>query len=203
MQSGGAIPPLQRGISAILARYPMKTRQMGAIPPSAILSRKGIARYGGVSRTGPLSKGAKTMPLADHAFARVTPAIFVIFIVFMGSEQQSPCFILVRTKIRHFRRFRQTPVSLAGDKGTVYQWHRVCDPDMCVCLFMCPPLKIQRHQETTQNIRSFSETTKAPTDYLLHIRFSCFSCPPPQACLSSTSPLASQAENPPAKIHLK
>ena len=48
-------PPLRRGISAILARYPMKTRQMGAIPPSAILSRKGIARYGGVSRTGPLS----------------------------------------------------------------------------------------------------------------------------------------------------
>ena len=48
-------PPLKRGISAILARYPMKTRQMGAIPPSAILSRKGIARNeGGVSRTGPL-----------------------------------------------------------------------------------------------------------------------------------------------------
>ena len=47
-------PPLKRGISAILPRYPMKTRQMGAIPPSAILSRKGIARYGGVSRTGPL-----------------------------------------------------------------------------------------------------------------------------------------------------
>ena len=40
-------PPLKRGISAILARYPMKTRQMGAIPPSAIQSRKGIARYGG------------------------------------------------------------------------------------------------------------------------------------------------------------
>ena len=33
----------------------MKTRHMGAIPTSAILSRKGIARYGGVSRTGPLS----------------------------------------------------------------------------------------------------------------------------------------------------
>ena len=54
MRSRGAIPPLKRGISAIPARYPMKTRQMGAIPPSAILSRKGIARYGGVSRTGPL-----------------------------------------------------------------------------------------------------------------------------------------------------
>ena len=66
MQSGGAIPPLKRGISAILARYPMKTRQMGAIPPSAILSRKGIARYGGVSRTGPLSfeagKGTPSAP---------------------------------------------------------------------------------------------------------------------------------------------
>ena len=52
-------PPLKRGISAILARYPMKTRQMGAIPPSAILSRKGIARDGGVSRTGPLSTSPK------------------------------------------------------------------------------------------------------------------------------------------------
>ena len=57
MRSGGAIPPapLKRGISVILARYPMKTRQMGAIPPSAILSREGIARYGGVSLTGSLS----------------------------------------------------------------------------------------------------------------------------------------------------
>ena len=47
MRSRGVIPPLKRGISAILPRYPMKTRQMGAIPPSAILSRQGIARYGG------------------------------------------------------------------------------------------------------------------------------------------------------------
>ena len=38
VRSGGALPPLplKRGVSAILARYPMKTRQMGAIPPSAI-----------------------------------------------------------------------------------------------------------------------------------------------------------------------
>ena len=40
-------PPPTRGISAILARYPVKTRRMVAIPPSAILARKGIARYGG------------------------------------------------------------------------------------------------------------------------------------------------------------
>ena len=52
-------PPLKRGISAILARYPMKTREERAIPPSAILSRKGIARYGGVSRIGPLSSQSR------------------------------------------------------------------------------------------------------------------------------------------------
>ena len=59
MRSGGAIHPRKGGISAILARYPMKTRQMGAIPPSAILSQKGIAGYGGVSRIGPLSRFLK------------------------------------------------------------------------------------------------------------------------------------------------
>ena len=53
IRSGGAIPPPKRGISAILAQYPMKTRQMGATPPSAILSQKGIVRQRGVSRTGP------------------------------------------------------------------------------------------------------------------------------------------------------
>ena len=55
-RSGGAIHPLPNNISAMPVRYPMKTRQVGAEPPSAILSRKGIARYGGVSRTGPLSR---------------------------------------------------------------------------------------------------------------------------------------------------
>ena len=49
----------KRGISAILAQYLMKTRQMGSMPPSAILSREGIAakllRDRGVSRTGLLS----------------------------------------------------------------------------------------------------------------------------------------------------
>ena len=30
----------------------------------------------------------KTMPLVNHAFPPVTPAIFVVF---MGSEQQRPC----------------------------------------------------------------------------------------------------------------
>ena len=50
--------PPSEGVSQRYVRYTLlKTawRQMSAIPPSAILSRKGIARYGGVSRTGPLS----------------------------------------------------------------------------------------------------------------------------------------------------
>ena len=38
MRSGGAIPPHKRGISAILARYPMKQGKTRAIPPSAIVS---------------------------------------------------------------------------------------------------------------------------------------------------------------------
>ena len=42
--SGGAIPPpLKRGISAILLRYPMKNKANGCDTPSAIRSRKGIA----------------------------------------------------------------------------------------------------------------------------------------------------------------
>ena len=65
MRGEGAIPPVLRGISAILVRYPMRKRQMGAIPPSAILSQKGIARYGGVSRIGPLRKGAGATPLCS------------------------------------------------------------------------------------------------------------------------------------------
>ena len=43
--------PLKRGISAILARYPMKTRQMGAIPPlyDTNLERVLRDRGGGIS----------------------------------------------------------------------------------------------------------------------------------------------------------
>ena len=34
----------------------------------------------------------KAMPLVNHAFPNITTAIFVSFVVFTGSEQQSPCF---------------------------------------------------------------------------------------------------------------
>ena len=50
MRSGGAIPPPQKGYLSDTCTTPYETRQMGAIPPSAILSRKGMARHGvGVS----------------------------------------------------------------------------------------------------------------------------------------------------------
>ena len=51
----GYPPPQKRGISAILARYPMKTRQKRAIPPLRHHLERGTAGYGWVSRTGPLS----------------------------------------------------------------------------------------------------------------------------------------------------
>ena len=52
MRSGGAIPPpLKRGISAILARYPMKTRQMGCDTPLCDTISKGYcAIWGGISQ---------------------------------------------------------------------------------------------------------------------------------------------------------
>ena len=52
MQSGGAIPPQQkkRGISAILARYPMKTRQNACDTPLCDTISKGYcAIWGGIS----------------------------------------------------------------------------------------------------------------------------------------------------------
>ena len=60
---------------------------------------------------------SQAMLLLNHAFAHVTPAIFVIFVIFTGSEQQSPS-LLLRTRIRHFRRFGQKPpLSWQGTKA--------------------------------------------------------------------------------------
>ena len=77
-------PPLQRCISAILPRYPMKTRQMGAIPPPpAILSRKGIARYrGGISHwaaKGPILIKGPSCSSCDGAIA---PSVLCPLLIF-------------------------------------------------------------------------------------------------------------------------
>ena len=73
------------------------------------------------------------MFLANHAFARVTPAIFVIFVVFTGFEQQTFCFT-GWMQIRHFCRFVKTSLYLVWfTTGMVYQRHGLCDPNKDIC----------------------------------------------------------------------
>ena len=58
MRSGDAItpPPPKRGISAILARHPTKTRQNACdTPPLRYYLERALRDFGGVFRTGPLS----------------------------------------------------------------------------------------------------------------------------------------------------
>ena len=54
MRSGGAIPPPQNGYLSDTCAIPHENKANGCDTPSAILSRRGLARYGGVSRSGPL-----------------------------------------------------------------------------------------------------------------------------------------------------
>ena len=70
----------------------------------------------------------ETVLLVNHALARGTPAIFVIFVVSRGSSSKA-LVLLVRMQIRHFRHFRQKPPFFWRDKSTVYQKHRFRDPD--------------------------------------------------------------------------
>ena len=64
------------------------------------------------------------MPLVNHAFARMN------FLRFRGGLSSKAPGLLVRTQTRHFCRFRQNPLFLAGGKGTLYQKHRFFfDPD--------------------------------------------------------------------------
>ena len=55
MRSGGAIPPPQKGISAILA-IPYENKANGCDTPLCDTISKGYCAIGGVSCTGPLSK---------------------------------------------------------------------------------------------------------------------------------------------------
>ena len=54
MRSGGAIPPPHKGYLSDTCAIPSENKANGCDTPSAILSRKGIAQHGGVSRIGPL-----------------------------------------------------------------------------------------------------------------------------------------------------
>ena len=58
----------------------------------------------------------ETVLLVNHALARGTPAIFVIFVVSRGSSSKA-LVLLVRMQIRHFRHFRQKPPFSGGTKA--------------------------------------------------------------------------------------
>ena len=58
----------------------------------------------------------ETVLLVNHALARGTPAILVIFVVSRGSSSKA-LVLLVRMQIRHFRHFRQKPPFSGGTKA--------------------------------------------------------------------------------------
>ena len=152
-------PPSKRGISAILARYPVKTSQMGAIPPSAILSRKGIARYGGVSRTGPLSKSPR-FPRGKHNWLECGEGFplegFISQISFepgnsayQGLEQkkksapfQDFLFLSAVSRVRgRFQNPRQTPVRSKLRLKTFSEFHLASDTPRGLCSLACRSFK--------------------------------------------------------------
>ena len=76
----------------------------------------------------PFSGPEKTGFLANRVFACVTPAIFVIFVVFRGLRSKALVFV-DRVSIRRFRRFRQNPLFSVGGKDPVWLRPRFCPPD--------------------------------------------------------------------------
>ena len=72
----------------------------------------------------------KAVPLVNHASARGTPAIFVIFVVPRGLSSKA-LVLLVRTQIRRFRRFpSKTPLFWRG-KGTALPKAPFLGPRKC------------------------------------------------------------------------
>ena len=58
----------------------------------------------------------ETVLLVNHAFARGTPAIFVIFVDSWGLSSKA-LVLVVKMQIRHFRRLRQNPPLFGGTKA--------------------------------------------------------------------------------------
>ena len=73
-------------------------------------------------------RSAKTGFLANRVFACVTPAIFVIFVVFRALRSKALVFV-DRVSTRHFRRFRQNPLFSVGGKDPVWLRPRFSLPE--------------------------------------------------------------------------
>ena len=115
-----APPNLWRGIFK-----PSMARHLGPSSKPGILSHSDIVfiwcrnmylRWRCSPEGVALIREQKTVPLVNHAFARGTPAIFVVFVVSRGLSSKA-LVLLARTQIRHFRRFRQNPPRFGGTKA--------------------------------------------------------------------------------------
>ena len=89
------------------------------------------------STTGLMTNSTKfreeqTRLFLNHAFAWVTSAIFVIFVVFGGLRSEALVFSGLECKFVIYRRFRQNGPFLAGDKNKVYQKHGLCHPEKLI-----------------------------------------------------------------------
>ena len=93
--------PPQKGYLSDTCPIPYENKANGCDTPSAILSRKGIARYGGVSRSGPLSfctkiKGRQTGVFQTGGFPDLDSSFlfcpFLSFIVLFGTFPIFPGF---------------------------------------------------------------------------------------------------------------
>ena len=97
-------------------------------PPGRVPGRKCLCSLGSAHSTWAFDPGhavgrppstlglQETVLLVNHALARGTPAIFVIFVVSRGSSSKT-LVLLVRMQIRHFRHFRQKPPFSGGTKA--------------------------------------------------------------------------------------
>ena len=81
----------------------------------------------------PLFGVQETVLLVNHALARGTPAIFVIFVVSWGSSSKA-LVLLVRMQIRHFRHFRQKPPFSGGTKARFTKSTVFGTPTFCFLL---------------------------------------------------------------------
>ena len=126
MRSGGAIPPLKRGISAIPARDQMKIWQMRAIPPSAILFQKGVARYGGG---------------ISHWAAKLEPPEFKSTVNLSRKETQTMVRVSSPAKLRPLSELTAKMV-MGVVPGLVISMESVSE---CACFALCSSPPLRRH----------------------------------------------------------
>ena len=116
--------PLQKGVFCISVQFNRKGSGSGfgswktapAVPVPLSVSGKTVPTVPVRFATLLIIGVQETVLLVNHALARGTPAIFVIFVVSQGSSSKA-LVLLVRMQIRHFRHFRQNRPFSGGTKA--------------------------------------------------------------------------------------